>query len=433
MNSWASGAAAIAAAVSLAAIVRAAVATGLSSFEALEEPLVQFHPASGRFEPDSFINITEVEPGTFRMSARYRTEWWDGDRDTTNRDRQRAEVKGLGPHQRHGDAYEYTTTWRSNARFRGSTGFCHLFQLKSINGDSGAPLVTLSIRGDKAVVEANPDGPKIVAREFGWKPVTWQTVRIRVRTTPNRDGELMVSVDGDAFVGKTNVALSRPEADSYRPKWGLYRRAAVNAPMGDDYVEHKDVSAQCVGAAGIENAPMETKARLEAAAATPEVALRSLTAQPPSAARDFAVASIAALWAETAPPAAMAWAEKLPPGAARANAIGRIFSRWTDRDVTAAVKWLHVRAPRADLDELVWLFVTDTTYRYVQRSLALEAIPLIVDRELRANAMEHVAEIWSRAELERATDHVQQSPALAADQKKKIVERIRALRRGKSG
>src|SRR4051812_10484467 len=156
----------------------AVTATGLSSFEGIEEPLVKFFPATGKFERDAFVNITDRGGGTVRMTLRYNAEWWDGDRDTLNKDRQRAEVKGLGPHQKHGDTFDYETTWRSNPGFRGSNGFCHIFQLKATNGDSGAPLITLSIRGDKATVEANPAGPKIIAREFSWKPDTWQTVRI---------------------------------------------------------------------------------------------------------------------------------------------------------------------------------------------------------------------------------------------------------------
>jgi hypothetical protein len=294
----------------LTAAARATTATGLSSFEALEEPLVKFFPATGKFAPDAFANITDRGNGVFRMAVRCNAEWWDGDRDTPNRDRQRAEVKGLGPHQRDGDTFIYSTTWRLSPGFRGTAGFCHLFQLKAVNGDSGAPLVTLSIQRDRATVEANPAGGRLVAREFPWQPDTWLTVRIRVKTSLQADGELLVSVNDDAFAGVTRVELSRPGADEYRPKWGLYRRAAAGAPLGDDFVEHKHVSAEKLGAPAIENAPLETAARAIAKNAAPEKALAWLQTQPASAARDFAAGSIAALWAEANPYAAMAWAER---------------------------------------------------------------------------------------------------------------------------
>ena len=407
-----------------APFARAYTATGLSSFEAIEEPLVKFFPATGRFAPDDFVNITDRGGGTFRMFDRYDAAWWDGDRDTTNRDRQRAEVKGLGPHQRHGDTFEYATTWRLNPGFRGTAGFCHLFQLKAINGDSGAPLVTLSIHGDKATVEANPAGPKIVAREFSWQPDTWLTVRIRVKTSPRADGELLVSVNGDEFQGKTGVELSRPDADEYRPKWGLYRRAAVNAPMGDDYVEHKDITARNLLWTDPDNAVLETESRRMATNSSPLQALAWLQAQPTSAARDFAIASLAALWAETDAGVAMAWANKLPPGALRADAVGRIFSRWADQDVKGASEWLRAHATDTALDPIVWLFVTDTTFRYVNRPVALDAAPLIHDPDLRAKAFEHVAEIWARTQRAAAVDFIEGSHALDASQKKAITQRI---------
>jgi hypothetical protein len=410
----------------LPSVARGTTATGLSSFEAIEEPSVRFFPATGRFEPDTFVNITEVGGGAVRMLERYNAAWWDSDRDTQNKDRQRAEVKGLGPHQINGDTFEYSTTWRLNPGFRGTAGFCHLFQLKAINGDDGAPLVTLLIHGDTATVEANPAGPKIIAREFPWKPDTWQMVRIRIKTSPRADGELMVSVDGDAFQGRTGIELSRPDATEYRPKWGLYRRAAVHAPMGDDYVEHKNLTAQKVGAPEIANAALENEARQLAKTSSPLKALAWLQSQPASPGRDYALGSLAARWAETDSPAAMAWAEAQPRGAVRLDAIERVFTRWADRDVTAAAKWLHAHAPAPALDELLWLFTTDTTYRYVNRPVALDALPLIADPMLRAAAFDHVVLIWARQNPADAARFLTASPALTAAQKEPILNKISA-------
>src|SRR5437764_1147590 len=79
-------------------------AVGLNSFEGIEEPEIIFNPSTGKFRADMFANIVDVGNRTVRMTLRYHPDWWDGDRDLeTNKDRQRAEVKGLGPHQKLGE------------------------------------------------------------------------------------------------------------------------------------------------------------------------------------------------------------------------------------------------------------------------------------------------------------------------------------------
>jgi hypothetical protein len=77
----------------------------MSSFEGSEEPTVLYYPATDRFTNDSYVNMTSPSPGLFRFTLRYRVKtdgWWDGDRNTDSTDRQRAEVKGLGVHQKNG-------------------------------------------------------------------------------------------------------------------------------------------------------------------------------------------------------------------------------------------------------------------------------------------------------------------------------------------
>lgn len=413
----------------------AVTATGLSSFEGIEEPTVIFRVNTGKLEPDpdNFVNIVELGDSAIRTTLRYQSDWWDGDRDTTNRDRGRAEVKGLGPHQKHGDTFEYTTTWRTSAPFHGSGRFCHLFQLKATDGDSGLPLVTMSIQGgtESATVEANPDGPKIIARSFAWKPATWQAVRLRIKTSPNPDGELTASIDGDSFRGATGVALSRSHSSGYRPKWGLYRSHRPEMTIGHDHVDHKQMAAIHLSSASgttpvaIDNAALELAARKRTALTSAADALAWLEAQPASAGRDFALGSLAAKWAETDSPAAIAWAERLPAGTLRNDAVMRIFNRWADQDVGAAMQWLLAHAPHRELDALVWFFATDTTYRYINRPLALQSLPLIADSELRSHAIEHVIEIWSRRESGNARRYVTESELLTPEQKKRILARIR--------
>jgi hypothetical protein len=122
----------------------AIAATSLGSFEGIEEPLVIYHPSTATFTDDSYINIVDEGGGMFRYTLRYRPDldYFDGDRATTNNDRQRAEVKGLGAHQATNQTFEYTYDWRTDSNFIGTSTFCHIFQLKATDGDNAPPLVT---------------------------------------------------------------------------------------------------------------------------------------------------------------------------------------------------------------------------------------------------------------------------------------------------
>jgi len=227
---------------------RADTATRLKDFEGIEEPEVRYIAASGKFERDTFVNITDAGDHAVRMTLRYTPESWDGDRKNEDKSRQRAEVKGIGPHQKPGETFEYATTWRTDPGFHGSDKFCHVFQLKATDGDNGAPLVVLSVLEEKdtaavRICSGNARGFTVV-RRFAWKPNTWQTVRLRIKTSNATDGEVLVSVDGDAFQGLKAIALFRPDATDYRPKWGLYRGTTEKLPRGESWVEHRDASAQ---------------------------------------------------------------------------------------------------------------------------------------------------------------------------------------------
>jgi hypothetical protein len=227
-------------------------ATSLKSFEGIEEPQLRCIPgAAAPFEPDDFVNITDAGENAVRMTLRYEADkWWDSDRDRHDTSRQRAEVKGLGPHQKTGETFEYATTWRSDPHFHGTGRFCHIFQLKATDGDNGAPLIVLSILNgaDTAAVRFWPGDSRsfVVARQFKWKPDTWQTVKIRVTTSTasSHDGAVLISVDGDDFQGVRNVSVFRPDATDYRPKWGLYRGITKDLPEGASFIEHRNASAR---------------------------------------------------------------------------------------------------------------------------------------------------------------------------------------------
>ncbi|WP_152032884.1 heparin lyase I family protein [Ereboglobus luteus] len=230
------------------------IAKKLRDFEGTEKPSQRYIVAKNKFETDRPDAITEVGPGVFRFALRFRKdEWWDGDRGTGSKDRQRAEIKGLGPRQISGETYEYTMTWRTNDTFRCGGRFCHVYQLKATDGDKGAPLIVLTVMPNNRTAAvryvSGKKGGFTIAREFPWKPGAWQTVSIRIKTSTGNndkkaDGELLISVNGDKYEGKTNIPLYRPDATTYRPKWGLYRGVRANMNIGDDWVEHKDITVR---------------------------------------------------------------------------------------------------------------------------------------------------------------------------------------------
>jgi hypothetical protein len=366
------------------------------------------------------------------MFLRYRSDEWDADRDTSNTDRQRAEVKGLGAHQKTGEVFDYTTTWRTNPSFQVAGRFCHVFQLKSTDGDSGAPLVTISILPGDGRAEirywSGTAKSAAVARQFSWRPGVWQTVCVRVKTSNGADGEVLASVDGDEFRGVRNVALHRPDASDYRPKWGLYRGVNPGLPIGDDYVEHKDVSAQETGAEVSHDAGMETAARsLERQ--SPARAMEWLLSQARSPCRTHLIATIATDWATREPEAAMSWVENLSAADGRETAMLHVFNRWTDRDVDAVLSWASARAPSASLDPLLWYFATDTTIRYVARDKALTGAALIADSDLRARAIEHIVLIWARREPDVAARYAEKCTALSKEKRIELAQKIDASRR----
>jgi hypothetical protein len=238
--------------------------TSLSSFGGVEEPVDVYHSANGTITADtSFANITNVSSGTVQMLLRYSTSAWDGDRTTGNTDRGRAEVKTLGANQKIHETYDYTTTWKTNSGFKGSGGFCHITQLKptdGVEGSSGAPLVVTSIESgtSSAVVRyaSTSFSPANVfttrtARQFSWTPGSSVALKIRIKTTSDggTDGIVQASINGDALQGVTNVEVSRPSAQTYYPKWGLYRKHELTSGFSaNDYVQHANVTANLVTA-----------------------------------------------------------------------------------------------------------------------------------------------------------------------------------------
>ena len=265
-----------------------------------------------------------------------------------------------------------------------------------------------------------------MARDFYWTPGVWQTVRIRVTTSPENaaTGAVVASVNGDEFQGARDISVFRTGASDYRPKWGLYRAAKPGLSMGDDFIEHRAISAN----------QLPQASRAEQTPAAPDgqngsAQFVQLKAQPRSVTRNERLATAAAEWAAQHPPAAMAAVAQLDPADGRLEARQRVFNRWADRDPVAVLEWAKHQPPSAELDNLLWYFATDTTLRYVRRPLALEGAAAIADPALRGQALEHVVLIWARSESVQAAHYVRESAALTDEQKNALLEKIDVRRK----
>jgi hypothetical protein len=239
----------------------ATTATSLSSFGGLEESAQKYFPSSNTFQSDTFANAVDEGGGVFKMILRYNssgTMWWDGDRTTGNTDRGREEVKTLGTHQLIHQTFDYTTTWRTSSGFTGSGSFCHITQLKPVDGvegSSGAPMVVTSIGSGSSSANVRYASASFspanvftahTVRNITYAPGVFLAEKIRVTTTADgqNTGQVVVSLNGDAFQGVTNTEVCRPSSTEYYPKWGLYRGTSTSSGFGAaDYIEHSNVTA----------------------------------------------------------------------------------------------------------------------------------------------------------------------------------------------
>jgi hypothetical protein len=226
--------------------VFATSATGIGSFEGEEEPTVIYDVSDGGTRSDSYDNMVSASNGMKATLRFRRNDWWDGDRSTSSTDRGRAEVKGLGAHQKSNETFEYRTRWRTSSGFKASGKFCHIFQLKATNGDwTGAPLVVSSLHSTTSQTVRYNSGTAenfATARSFGFSVNSFQDLKIRVKTASS-GGYVTASVNGDSFSGATSKNMTRSGASDYRPKWGLYRGFAANDDVNDASIEHTNVQS----------------------------------------------------------------------------------------------------------------------------------------------------------------------------------------------
>jgi len=224
----------------------AAVMRKLSDFGMVQEPRVE--GTGGK----DIVNIADMGNGVVRFRLRVDKTWWDGDgaggAKGGRADRQRAECRLLGsmPMQKPGETWEYGTTFRTSVPFASwDGGLCMIMQLLNPH-DHADPSVTflpvvtcqlLSATQGQVLSIDSKRGVKTV-RSFRVTPGAWTAVRYRV-TVDGARGAVLVSVNGDAFKGESDVSVARGKSTAYDAKWGFYRHFPDRKQVCDDYVEHK--------------------------------------------------------------------------------------------------------------------------------------------------------------------------------------------------
>lgn len=233
-------------AASLTTSAFALTATSFSSFGGVEEPRQIYRPSSNSFADDSYDNTTSPSSGVFKFELRFTSSWWDGDMDKNRTDRQRAEVRQLGTRQATGQTFEYLSTWRTPSTFRRGGHFTHIFQVKAMDGNNAPPLVVGTILSNTTMALqkcSGSDGGLQTVHSRSFAAGSTYSMRVRLKASTSSTGSLQWSINGSALSGRTGLAMYRPGATQYHPKWGLYRGVHNGDSISTTYVEHRSVQS----------------------------------------------------------------------------------------------------------------------------------------------------------------------------------------------
>ncbi|MBW1296211.1 Ig-like domain-containing protein [Aquimarina litoralis] len=181
-------------------------------------------------------------------------------------DRVRTEIKG-GPggssntlrHTKNSTSY-YRWKFRLADNFKGSSGFCHIFQLKAKGGnDDGFPVLTITPRSSTLQFihnggDTGTDLGKVEEVPLSGFKGEWIEGYIKLKHSEN--GSVTITLkkvsNGQTLLSysKSNIDLWRSGADYNRPKWGIYRKK-VNG-LKDEQVRFAD---WCISESSVNQCP----------------------------------------------------------------------------------------------------------------------------------------------------------------------------------
>ncbi|HLQ49982.1 MAG TPA: Ig-like domain-containing protein [Terriglobales bacterium] len=159
-------------------------------------------------------------------------------------DRQRVEIKSDGASPAYvkaflGDTVNYTWKFKLDAAFQPSTSFTHIHQIKAGDGDSAAPIMTITPRKGSPnllqIIHIDSTGVTTVVTNTPLSPFLGVWVEASEKITFGSNGSYSLTLkrvsDGAALLtySNNNIDLWRTGTTFCRPKWGIYR--SLNNPQ----------------------------------------------------------------------------------------------------------------------------------------------------------------------------------------------------------
>ncbi|OQP61158.1 hypothetical protein A3860_05420 [Niastella vici] len=209
------------------------------------------HPSFGPHVTQAFDNTLGKYVFVFHSHATA-----DDDR-CTNEDRVRMEIKGGSgspaemQHTQGQTAY-YRWKFKLDAGFIPSSRFTHIFQIKAIDGDDGAPLMTITPRAGNPqkiqIIHSSGEGSGSLGtvKEADLAPFkgNWVEAYVKYKSSDGSAGTFEITLtrisDGAVLLSYSNNSLDmwRDGASYNRPKWGVYR--GKDAALRDEQVLFND-------------------------------------------------------------------------------------------------------------------------------------------------------------------------------------------------
>ncbi len=157
-------------------------------------------------------------------------------------DRVRMEIKGgdgspADMQHTEGQTAYYRWKFKLDAGFIPSSRFTHIFQIKAIDGDAGAPLVTITPRAGNPqkmqIIHSSGEGSGSLGtvHEVDLAPFkgTWVEAYVKYKSSEGSAGTFEITIkrvsDGVTLLSysRTGIDMWRTGASYNRPKWGVYR------------------------------------------------------------------------------------------------------------------------------------------------------------------------------------------------------------------
>jgi hypothetical protein len=194
------------------------------------------HPSFGPHVTQAFDNALNKYVFVFHSHAVA-----DDDR-CTNEDRVRMEIKGgsgspADMQHTQGQTAYYRWKFKLDAGFIPSSRFTHIFQIKAIDGDAGAPLITITPRAGNPqkiqIIHSSGEGSGSLGtvKEADFAPFkgNWVEAYVKYKSSDGSAGTIELTLtrvsDGLVLLSYTNNSLDmwRTGASYNRGKWGVYR------------------------------------------------------------------------------------------------------------------------------------------------------------------------------------------------------------------